>query len=142
MSQMAQIQDYIEIIQLGVKKDYPALEAGDGYVVPAEDFPTAALHPKSAVQFLALLRFAHNVPRGNHYHLHKIEHIVLLKGQLRCDFALKDDPKTVMAIVLEAGQMVRILPGCIHTYTALGGDAFALEYSPQRYEAADVMVVA
>lgn len=134
-------EEYVEVSQLGLVKDYEALEVGDGYVVPTTNLPTAALHPKVDACFLALLIFAKDTPRGNHYHLRKVEHMVVLRGRLLCAFALPEEPTNKFEVLLEAGQMVRILPGCVHTFTAQGEDVYALEYAPQRYEAADVLLI-
>ena len=54
-----------------------------------------------------------------------------------------DDERATVAFTIAntgiaSGQMVTIQPGCVHTYTAIGGDVYALEYSPQRYKGADV----
>jgi 8-oxo-dGTP pyrophosphatase MutT (NUDIX family) len=138
---MRAIEEYIEISQLGLAKDYEALERGNGFVVSSTSCPTAAIHTSAEARFIALLEFKHDVPRGNHYHLRKVEHMVVLSGTLRCSFALPEDSSNTIERVLEPGQMVRILPGCVHTYTALEGNALALEYAPQRYEASDVIVI-
>jgi 8-oxo-dGTP pyrophosphatase MutT (NUDIX family) len=137
---LTNISEYFRVTQLGLEKDYPALEIGDGYVVPTTTHPTAALHPKADARFIALLEFAQDVPRGDHYHLRKVEYMTVLRGILRCEFTLHNNPEESTEILLEAGQTVRILPGCIHTYTAVDADVVALEYSAQRYEAADVIV--
>lgn len=139
---MATIEDHFEVSQLDTTKDYEKLEVGDGYVQSTNSSPTIGIHPKADVHFIALLEFLHDEPRGNHYHKRKVEHMVLLRGKLRCNFSLPENPSKTVEVVLIPGQMVRILPGCVHTYTALEGDAFALEYAAQRYEAADVIVVA
>jgi 8-oxo-dGTP pyrophosphatase MutT (NUDIX family) len=139
--EMSAIEDYIELSELGSIKDYPALEVGDGFVVTSTTYPKAAIHTQADAKFIALLEFVHNVPRGNHYHLRKVEHMIVLHGRLLCSFAMPNDPKTTIERILKPGQMVRILPGCVHTYTALDGNVFALEYAPQRYEASDVIVV-
>lgn len=138
---MTDIQQYIGLSRYGLVKDYPALEAGDGFVVTTTKNPTAAIHTQAAAKFIALLEFANNVPRGNHYHLRKVEYMTVLRGKLRCSFMLPSEPAKTTDTILEAGQMMRILPGCVHTFTALDGDVLALEYSPQRYEASDVIVV-
>ena len=138
---MKTINDYIGVSRLGLEKNYEALEASDGFVVSTSKVPTAAIHTKEDAKFIALLEFKHNVPRGNHYHLQKVEHMIVLQGRLLCSFALPENATDTLDIILEAGQQIRISPGCLHTFTAQGGDVLALEYAAQRYEAKDVLFI-
>lgn len=139
--ELKKIEDYIHVTNLGTKKDYPALESGNGYVVSTTNNPTAGVHTLEPANFIALLEFANNVPRGNHYHHSKVEHMVVLRGNLNCKFESTDNKEDAIEIDLAPGQMVSIQPGCVHTYTAIGGDVLAMEYSPQRYQASDVTVL-
>jgi hypothetical protein len=68
---MAQIKDFYSLKQLGLKKDYLALETGDGYVESIGESPIAGIHTGSDVRFIALLTFKKDTPRGFHYHLRK-----------------------------------------------------------------------
>ena len=134
------ISDFIEVSQLGTIKNYHDAETGPGFVVPGEP-PIVSLSPEVSAAYVALLNFAEDVPRGNHYHCRKIEYMTVLNGTLFCDFFLVDDPSQKMSLVLEAGQSVRIQPGCVHTFTAKGGDVFALELSPQHLDLSDVVTM-
>jgi len=135
------INDYIEVSQLESKKDYEALEIGEGFIVSSTEFPTGVIHTKAEANIIALLIFAHDVPRGDHYHHSKVEYMVVLRGKLKCSFFLPESPKETEDMILEAGQQVCILPGCAHTYTAIDGDVYALEYAPQKFKMADVITV-
>ncbi len=138
---MTRVNDYIEQIVLGDIKDYKALEAGDGYILPSGEFPVGVIHTKEDAKIIALLVFAKNVPRGNHYHHKKVEYMTVLKGTLHCQFYLPSSPEDIFEVVLTPGQQVKILPGCVHIYTALEDDVYAIEYAPQRYEENDVVVL-
>jgi hypothetical protein len=138
---MNKVQSLIELYKLGDVKDYEALETGDGYILPSGKRPVGVMHTKEDAKVIALLVFAYKDPRGNHYHNRKVEYMTVLQGKLHCNFCLPDSPEDSLEIVLEPGQQVRILPGCFHTYTALDGDVYALEYAPQRYEESDVVLL-
>ena len=135
----AAIRDFYSVKQLGLKKDYPALEIGDGYVESTGDTPIAGLHTGCDVRFIAILTFKSGVPRGFHYHLRKVESMTVLKGTMHCRLHLAHNPAEAENITIGVGQVLQILPGCVHTFTALDGDVQALEYAPQRYEASDVL---
>lgn len=135
------ISDFIEVSQLESVKDYEALETGEGFIVSSGDYPTGVIHTRAEANIIALLVFAHDVPRGDHYHHQKVEYMVVLKGILKCSFFLPEAPKKTEEVILKAGQQVRILPGCAHTYTALEGDVYALEYAPQKFKMEDVITV-
>jgi 8-oxo-dGTP pyrophosphatase MutT (NUDIX family)/quercetin dioxygenase-like cupin family protein len=137
---MNKIENFFSLKQLGLQKDYPALEKGTGYVDGSGDAVTAGIHTECDAQFLALLTFKQDVPRGFHYHLRKVENMVVLSGKLECKLELAEDRTQVKNMELSPGQVLRILPGCIHTYTAIGSDVQALEFAPQRYEESDVIV--
>ena len=135
------INDYIEVSRFESKKDYEALEIGDGFIVSTTECPTGVIHTKAEANIIALLIFAHDVPRGDHYHHSKVEYMVVLRGKLKCSFFLPEFPNETEDVILEAGQQIRILPGCAHTYTALDGDVYALEYAPQKFKIADVITM-
>lgn len=137
---MADINDYIQIVKLESQKDYSQLENSKGFVVETSHGVTAAIQTQAKASFISLLKFLPEVPRGNHFHLHKIEYMTVLKGRLHCKFQLEADRDEVMEAVLTSGDCVRILPRCIHTFTALGEPVLALEYSPQRFTESDVHV--
>lgn len=137
---MKKVEDYLELNQLGDVKNYKALEVGDGYILPDSCNPVGVFHTKEDAKVIALLVFEKDVPRGFHYHLEKIEYMTVLSGKMKCEFSLPtSDDK--LEIILTEGQQIRILPGCIHTYTALEKNVYAIEYAPQRYKESDVIVV-
>jgi len=138
---MSKVKDYLELTKLGNVKDYQALEVGDGYMLSSENHPVGVIHTKEDAKIIALLVFAKDIPRGNHYHHDKIEYMTVLSGKLKCEFSLPDSPKDIYDIILEEGQQIRILPGCVHTYTALESDVYALEYAPHKYKGSDVVIL-
>lgn len=138
---MDRIHDYIKVSSYGDVKDYEALETGDGFIVSGRQTVTAAINTHCCAKFIALLEFLPEHPRGNHYHLRKLEHMTVLRGQLRCEFRLADDQNQRLEITLSAGQMVQIQPGCIHTFTAVGDAVAALEFAPEPFSQSDVIVV-
>jgi hypothetical protein len=136
------IAEYVEVSQYDNEKDYTKLEAGNGFILPTEgNFATGAIHTNCCAEFIALLEFSHDVPRGNHYHNKKIEHMIALDGAMRCDFYLIDAPQESLSLTLNPGQMVRIQPRCVHTYTAIDRSVRALEFAPQRFEESDTIVI-
>lgn len=137
---MSKVKDFIELTTLGNVKDYKALEVGDGYILPSENRPVGVIHTKESADIIALLVFAKDTPRGDHYHHDKIEYMTVLSGRLKCEFSLPESPEDTYEIILEEGQQIKIKPGCIHTYTALGKDVYALEYAPNRYKEKDVVM--
>jgi mannose-6-phosphate isomerase-like protein (cupin superfamily) len=135
------IDDYVQVTEFGHVKDHNLAEQGGGFVVVDGDSISASISTNCAVAHIALLEFLPDVPRGHHYHVRKIEFMTVLKGRMKCDLKLASDPTQAREIILESGQMVRILPGCIHTYTALEDRVIAIEFSPQKVEMADFIFV-
>lgn len=49
--------------------------------------------------------------------------------------------EAVIEEIWEKGDLVRTLPGCVHTLTALGeSNVLTIEFSPQPYVARDVLM--
>jgi dTDP-4-dehydrorhamnose 3,5-epimerase-like enzyme len=86
------------------------------------------------------LEFLPDQPRGNHYHLEKVEYMLIVSGRLHAKYELRDDSHQATEMVLEAGQLVRVMPGCIHTYTAIDETVIAIEFSPQIFKSKDVFM--
>jgi quercetin dioxygenase-like cupin family protein len=134
------INDFVEITNLDSKKDRKALESGGrGYLIQDIDDVSVALHTNTDARFIAMLVFHPEKQRGNHYHINKTEYILILKGKLKAKFELYDNPNEATETELEAGQLIKILPGCIHTFTAIKDKVIALEFSPQLYAESDVL---
>ena len=56
-------------------------------------------------------------------------------------FQKYDDSEAVIEEIWEKGDLVRTLPGCVHTLTALGeSNVLTIEFSPQPYVARDVLM--
>ncbi len=133
------IHDYVQILDLGSMKDLESLERGRGFVVVDGDKISALIHTEVDVAFIGHVEFLPDTPRGNHYHQRKIEYMVILRGNLKAHYELINAPNEVWDTILRTGQLVRILPGCIHTYTAIGEKVITIEFSPQKYISSDVL---
>ena len=138
MSEQQRVTDYFEVSDFSPVKDLQGLESGRGSIEIEGDLMSALIPPEAPAQFVAYLEFPADKPKGYHYHDRKVEYMLVLKGRLRAKFELRGRPDETEEIVLEPGQMVRILPGCIHTLTAIGEKVVAIEYSPQKYSSEDV----
>lgn len=134
------LKDYFQVSSLGLKKDYSTMVSTGGFVDHLTG-PIASIIPQEPARYIALLEFKSNIERGNHYHHKKVEYMVVLEGKLKCELKLIDNPEKVEIVTLDRGQCITILPECIHTYTALFGDAVTIEYSPQAYEKDDTVVL-
>lgn len=138
MSKKKTIHDYVRITTFSKIKDYDAFEKGTNYVQVDGDNISALLHTEEKAAFVGHIEFLPGVPRGNHYHKRKVEYMVFLTGETMARYWLADDPSEAFETVLRSGDFVRILPGVAHTYTAIGEKVTSMEYSPQKYESADV----
>ena len=75
------------------------------------------------------------LPRGNHYHKSKTEHLYVLTGSLTA--VLEDvSTKERMSIELASGDVIVIAPGIAHAYIAHGYTQF-VEFSPSVYDGGD-----
>lgn len=132
------VKDHLKFFKFNNEQDYSLAESGLGFLIPGSS-AKAAISPPEPIEYFALLTFREGEPRGNHYHKEKVEYMIILNGSLHCDFSLVSNRKDSYSVKLNAGEMVRISPGCTHTYTAVGGDATALEISPQKLDLSDVI---
>lgn len=140
----ADFKDFLEFREYANQKNYSQLESGSGYItLDSDNQPTCALHTDEPVRFIALLQFKRNIPRGNHYHIKKVEHMIILSGKVKCIFTWppKHKNKSTYECILGAGQMVIIQPGVVHTFTALNDHCTALEASPQIFKTQDTVQV-
>ena len=111
-----------------------------GFRVSDGDVDAVFAHNGAEMRFIAYLEFADGQVRGNHYHEQRLEHFCVLRGRLHGLFYLPDRPDDVIRRDLGPGDVVRVLPGCVHTYLASGRSA-ALEYSPNAFDQADTIRV-
>jgi dTDP-4-dehydrorhamnose 3,5-epimerase-like enzyme len=111
----------------------------DGGVIemPAGDFIQVA--NAEPVRFVAYLGFraGTSASRGNHYHLRKTETLTVIRGRLRARYA-DVDTGARLERVLEAGDQVRVLPRCAHSYSALE-DSAAIEWATHDFDPADAV---
>lgn len=132
-------ENLIKLQSLHKGKSLPSLECGLGFYDGNEATLTSLIHFVEDIKFAAFLQFQPNQPRGNHYHLKKIEYMLILDGEMRVDLKLKDDHSTTANFLLKRGDLLAILPGVIHTFTATSKTPVpALEFSPQRFLSSDV----
>ena len=62
-----------------------------------------------------------------------------IQGRMHATFQKYDDSEAVIEEIWEKGDLVRTLPGCVHTLTALGeSNVLTFECSPQLYVSSDV----
>lgn len=132
------VYQYIAVSKLSNYKDYTLAESGPGFVVDSKQFPIASISPEQPAAYVALLKFVAKSPRGNHYHKEKVEYMLVLSGELRCKFYLPNKRDETVEVLLHSGEMVRILPGCAHEFTAVNGDVYAMELSPQKLDLDDI----
>lgn len=135
------VNDLIKVEFVGNVKDYPLLELGKGFVIGENNSLSASIPVQESAKYIGLLQFVPQVFRGNHYHFRKVEYMLILQGRMHATLQKYDDAETVIEKVWEKGQLVRTLPGCIHTFTALGtSNVTTIEFSPQPYVGKDVLM--
>ena len=90
-----------------------------------------------AFRFLAYIEFdpAGNRPRGNHYHEHKVETLIVLHGRLRAAY-LDIDTAEYREFELTRGDVVTVQPRCAHAYYPLEFSQ-ALETAPESVAISD-----
>ena len=54
----------------------------------------------------------------------KVEYMLILQGRMHATFQKHDDSEAVIEEIWEKGDLVRTLPGCVHTLTALGAVSY------------------
>jgi ADP-ribose pyrophosphatase YjhB (NUDIX family) len=134
------ICDFVKIDTLRNVKDYSLLEKGLGFVIGGQNDFSASIPAKEFIKYIALLQFVPNVPRGNHYHFRKVEYMIIIKGEMSARLQRYNKKDDCIEVVWEKGQIIRTLPGCIHTLTALGdSNTVTIELSPQEYVGSDVI---
>lgn len=129
---MTGVADHVSFTRLGAGYRPAELAAGRGLRVADDTF---FCHNGEPIRFIAYLEFADR-PRGNHFHKVKTEYLCVLRGSLHAEFFLPDRPDDVLRRALWPGDLVTVLPGCVHTYVA-DSTAAAVEYSPQPFDPDD-----
>ena len=124
--------------QLSNKKDLEILEKGTGFVTGDNQIFSGLVHPAEDIKFIGYLQFIPDNPRGNHFHFRKIEYMLILTGKLHARFEIHNNSNQIKEVILEKGQLMRLLPGCIHTLTAIDNKVDVIEFSPQRFISNDV----
>ena len=132
------LEEAYTISEVGREKDRSLLQTQGGFVFGDRENCTALLAPEEAANFIALLRFEENIWRGNHYHMNKVEHLVVLSGTIEVVLAHVEDPSMRHQLVLEAGKKITLLPGCVHAIRSCSGQAVVIEYSSNSFDEADI----
>lgn len=133
------VDQYVTRWALGTEKTPEDLEAsGRGYRFEKNGARTFLYHNGAEMRFLGYIEFVPGKTRGDHYHVRKVEHMCVIKGTIRAKFFPCDSPENVIETILAAGDVVKIIPGCVHSYLSDEG-AVAVEFSPQRFELADTI---
>ena len=108
------VKDHLNFFKFNNEQDYSLAESGFGFLIPGS-LAKASISPPEPIEYFALLTFKEGEPRGNHYHKEKVEYVIILNGSLRCDFSLVSNLKDSSAVSFNAGEMVRMSPGCYRT---------------------------
>ncbi|HKN97215.1 MAG TPA: cupin domain-containing protein [Pseudonocardiaceae bacterium] len=133
------VRDYLRFSRLGRDYDPEGLrERGEGFLLSRDGIDTIFYHSGSAMRFLAYVEFATGQTRGNHYHHSRVEHLCVAKGQLDATYRVAGGSGEWLTVSLTAGDVVRVLPGCVHTYVARE-HSVALEFAPQPFDEADTV---
>lgn len=130
--------DLYQLRKIAATKDYALAEHGDGFVIPGPEF-LASLAPDEPAQYVALLRYKQGELRANHYHKHKVEHLIVLDGVLVVELRnAAHEADSAVVFEVAAGDVLTIQPECHHVVTAKTDTAAALELSPQKLDLSDV----
>lgn len=133
------LKSLVEVTTLNKGKDLSKLENGSGFVEGEGDDFSCLVHTEEDVKFIGNLRFIPNKSRGNHYHLRKVEYMLLLNGEMKCELRYYKDESLTFDLNWKVGEVLKIMPGAIHTITAISNETvMAVEYSPQRFMSKDV----
>ncbi len=113
--------------------DQPALKRLD---LPQGEL--AQVHDAAeGMRYLAAIELTAGTVRGNHLHRRKVEHLYVVRGEL--ELHVGDPESGEDAVVsLSAGDLTVVEPGVAHALRILR-DGFAIEFSPQRFDPADVV---
>lgn len=133
------INNYVDVFKLNIGKDLAKLEGGIGFIEGDGDNFTTLIHTDEDMKFIAYLKFQPNISRGNHGHLRKVEYMLLLNGEMKAELRLQSNESETLELTWKQGEIMRFLPGVIHTLTAISESTVsAIEFSPQRFVNSDV----
>lgn len=133
---MNDIKNYIKVTKLNKTKNLQSLENGIGYHLGS----AVACHNGEGMKFITYLEFPANKVKGNHYHKDKIEHMCIIKENIKAKYYFPTDPNNSYEILLEEGDVVTICPNCAHAYLSEKGCS-AIEFSPQKFGNKDVFSI-
>ena len=112
------VRDLIRVESVGDVKNYSLLEAGTGFVIGEDTTLSASIPAVEAAKYIGFLQFVPKVLRGNHYHFRKVEYMLILQGRMHCQLFRIYDSEAVSRRDLGKGDLVRTLPGCVHTFNS------------------------
>lgn len=139
LPEIVSLNELIQVTHLhtGSQPDWELLKNGSGFLNLDNTLPAGCLNFPDAVRFIGMNIYQQGIPRGNHYHLHKVEYTYVLQGEIKAYLHLIDNPLEETEIFLKAGDLALFLPGSYHALTAVTETAYAIEVSPLKYEADD-----
>ena len=130
--------DLIDIKEFSKGKDIEKLQKDNGFYETEGNLYSCSMNFPESMNFSGLNIFKKGQPRGNHAHLRKIEYTYVLRGKLKAEFYMQDNPQEKKEMIFEEGMLVRFLPGHHHTLTSLTPIAVVLEVCPQKFDINDI----
>ncbi len=89
-----------------------------------------------AVHYIAALELTESGVRGNHYHLTKVEHVYLMRGEMDL-IAQEMKSGERVEVVIQAGDLAVIQPGVAHAFR-VREPGVAIEFAPTRFDPSDI----
>ena len=132
------LDDLIDIKEFSKGKDIEKLQKEYGFYETEGNLYSCSMNFPESMNFSGLNIFKKGQPRGNHAHLRKVEYTYVLRGKLKAEFYMQDNPQEKKEMIFEEGMLVRFLPGHHHTLTALTPIAVVLEVCPQKFDIKDI----
>ncbi|HLH55187.1 MAG TPA: cupin domain-containing protein [Verrucomicrobiae bacterium] len=87
------------------------------------------------IRYAAFIELKAGSPRGNHLHRVKVEHVYLISGEV--SLIVQNSASDRVTVELKPGDLVRIETGIAHVFCPVQ-DGCAVEFSPNRFDPADV----
>ena len=138
LQQEITLEDLINVKEFNKGKDIEKLQKDYGFYETEGNLYSCSMNFPESINFSAINIFKKNHPRGNHSHLRKIEYTYVLRGKLKAEFYMQNNPKQKKEMIFEEGMLIRFLPGHHHTLTAITAIAVVLEACPQKFDATDI----
>ena len=138
LQQEITLDDLIDIKKFNKGKDIEKLQKEYGFYETEGNLYSCSLNFPESMNFAGINIFKKGQPRGNHHHLRKIEYTYVLRGKLKAEFYMPENPQQKKEMIFEEGMLIRFLPGHHHTLTATTPIAVVLEVCPQKFDVTDI----